>query len=121
MSREFHPGEKVGFKVTLYQASGAPTDSYDTITGITYTVSDPNAANITDEDAEPRDGELNFAAPSQPAGQDQFLDVSLDGDAGEGVVPIQMRSEPWVVVDGPAVSGKLELLELVQVNPPPPA
>lgn len=121
MAREFHPGEKVGFKVTLYQASGAKTDSYDTITGITYTVSDPNAANVTDEDAEPRDGELNFAAPSQPAGQDQFLEVSLDGDAGEGVVPIQMRSEPWVVVDGPAVSGTLELLELVQVNPPPPA
>jgi hypothetical protein len=117
---EFHPGEKAKFKVTLYQASGAPTDTFDTITGITYTLTDPNCGEITDADAEPRDGELNFTAPSQPAGQDQFLNVVVDGDPGEGETRIELQSKSFVVVNGPAVSGALEL-ELVQVNPPPPA
>ena len=46
MALELHPGETVDFKVTLYQASGAETDTFDTVTGIEWSVSDPEAVEI---------------------------------------------------------------------------
>ena len=119
MAKELHPGETVDFKVTLYQASGAPTDTFDEIGGIEWSVSDPDAVEIVDEDAEPRDGQLRVVQPSQPPGQDQFLRVVLDGDPGDGVIEIRLESEPWVVVDGPATGGTVTL-QLRPVSPPPP-
>ena len=120
MALELHPGETVDFKVVLYQASGAETDTFDTVTGIEYSVSDPEAVEILDEDAEPRDGHLRVVQPSTPSGEDQFLRCVLDGDPGDGVTEIRLESEPWVVVDGPATGGTVTL-QLRQIQPPPPA
>ena len=119
MALEFHPGETVEFKVTLYQASGAETDTFDEVAGIEWSVSDPEAVEILDEDAEPRDGQLRVVPPSQPPGEDQFLRCVLDGDPGDGVTEIRLESEPWVVVDGPATGGAVTL-QLRQIQPPPP-
>ena len=116
---ELHIGDTVDVKAELRDSSGAPTDTYDKITGLEWSVSDPEAVEIVDEDAEPKDCQLKIVALSQPPGEDQFLRCVLDGDPGDGVTEIRLESVPWVVVPGPASSGHVTMT-IRQVQPPSP-
>ena len=116
---ELHRGETVDFEAELFDSSGQLTDTYDKITGIEWSVSDPDAVEILDEDAEPKDGQLKVRELSQPPGQDQFLRCVLDGDPGDGVTEIRLESVSWVVVPGPARSGNVTM-KIRQIQPPPP-
>ena len=102
-------------KVVMRDADGRETDSYDEMIGIGYESSNPDAVSVVDDDAEPRDARLEFLAPTD---EPVFIDVTFDGDPGDGMRPIRLRSDGITVVlppPGDAVSGDV-IVEFTQVD-----
>jgi hypothetical protein len=109
MAKEFHVGETAQVKVVkLVDAHGNETDTWDKISGIQYTADHPESVTVDDEDAEPRDAVVSFIGLT-PAGEDSFVRATLDGDPGDGVTEINLVTEAFQVVAGPAVAGMLTL------------
>ena len=117
--KQFHVGDIADVKVTLFDASGAETDNYDQVEGITSMVTDAAVSEVVDPDVTtPKQFEVRMLALSE--GVDQVLRISLDGVAGAGSSHIEFESETYEVVpNDQAVSGTATLT-LKQISPPPP-
>jgi hypothetical protein len=63
----------------MYNAAGAETDNYDTISGVQYWSDDPSIASIVDEDANPKDATIGTHAVGTTKVYSKF-----DGDPGDG-------------------------------------
>lgn len=107
-SLTFHPNEEADVKVDLTQASGAPTDIWDKVAGVTYTASHPDCFEVVDEDANPLDAVVRFTSPTPP-GEDATLGVKLDGDPTELQNILALESDTFEVVNGPATAGRVTL------------
>lgn len=106
---EVHIGETGKVIVRMKDANGNETDSYDKMSGVTYTSTHPGMVDVVDADAEPKDAELSFSALT-PTGEDAFINVSFDGDPGDGVRQVALVSEAIHVVPGDAVAGTVEIV-----------
>jgi hypothetical protein len=110
MAVQAHIGDTGVVAVEMTDEQGNLTDTYDKITGIRYDSSNPNAVSVLDEDAEPKDAEVEFKAlTTEPA----RITVTFDGDPGSGVRPITLVSEDIEVVAGEATGGTVTI-RLVQ-------
>lgn len=101
-------GQKGTAKVTMYDADGRQTDSYDVMSGIQYSSTDPNVVSVLNEDEEPRDAELMAHAEGQAT-----ITCTFDGDPGDGLRSITLQSPPIDVVlppPGQAVTGTFEVV-----------
>ena len=104
---EVFVGQKGKAVIKMHDAQGRETNTYDTITGIQYTVDNPELVSVVDEDAEPKDAELEALAPGTTN-----IGCQFDGDPGDGVRTIMLESEDIIVSEPPpgeAVSGIFEV------------
>jgi hypothetical protein len=93
--------------VRMVDANGRETNTYDTMTGITYASTDPDVVSVVDEDVEPKDATLMANDVGQAT-----LTCTFDGDPGDGIRQIMLQSEPIDVVEPPpgeAVGGTFEV------------
>jgi len=104
---DVHIGEEGVAEVEMYDSDGNVTDSYDKISGIQWSMSDPTKAELVDDDAEPKDARFNFMAltPDGPV----TAGCTFDGDPGDGVTKVELVSEEINIVPGPARSGQIKI------------
>jgi hypothetical protein len=102
---EAHIGELGIAEVVMHDADGNPTDSYDTMTGISYASTNPTAVNVVDDDAEPKDARVEFLALADGV----TITCTFDGDPGDGERPITLVSEEINVVPGEATGGEIKI------------
>lgn len=102
--------------VVMYDSDGRETDTYDKITGIAYETDVPDVVTIVDEDAQPKDAEIEAVGVGVTSCRCRF-----DGDPGDGVTEILLQTEKIEVVlppPGHAASGEMKVVTLTQVPQP---
>jgi hypothetical protein len=104
----FHVGDVADVRVELTDARGQAGAAWDEAGGMIYTVSHPDAARVTDEDADPMNAEVEFTDLT-PDGEDAYLEVSLDTRRGDAENRLTLRSQTFAVVPGEATGGRLTL------------
>ncbi len=91
--------------VLMRDAQGAETKTYDVTGGIQWTSTHPDVVAVFDDDEDPRDARIEFLQVFSD--EDVFLEVSFDGDPGDGQRAVTARSEAIRVVPGPAATAEV--------------
>jgi hypothetical protein len=103
---DLHVGDSnVRARVRMRDANGNETDSYDVAGGVTWASSDPSKVAITDDDADPKDARVVVLALT--GGAPVWLNVSFDGDPGDGTRAVEAQSEDINVVPGDATTAEV--------------
>ena len=103
---EVHVNETGRAVVTLRDKDGNETSNYDDVSGIAWSCTNPSAAEIVDEDAEPKDATFRFLAL---ADEPFFFECTFDGKKGPEENRVTLRSQPIRVVEGEAVGGEIQV------------
>ena len=88
------------------------TDVYDKATGILWASTNEEIGMITDDDAEPRDAEVELKRIMTDEDEDVVFSCHLDGDPSAGVRDLHFESDPIRVTPGEATSGVITLHEV---------